>query len=201
MPTWHEIPEKDRLAVITYIKTLSERWKTEKPEPPVPIADPPPASPELVAQGKELFVKAKCWECHGNEGRGDGPKAADLKDDFKFPIRPADFTKGQFKGGSSVVDVYRTMTTGLDGTPMPSFVDSMKDDERWAISYYVLSFSAWADPLTGQKLKLSPEAKAALNSPDVRANHPRLAYDPEKAATAVAQTTGKRRVYYPGIPE
>ncbi|MBI3028516.1 MAG: cytochrome c [Candidatus Rokubacteria bacterium] len=201
MPTWHEIPEKDRLAVITYIKTFSERWKTERPEPPVPIADPPPATPELLARGKDLFVQAKCWECHGNEGRGDGPKAADLKDDFKFPIHPADFTKGQFKGGSSIVDVYRTMTTGLDGTPMPSFVDSMKDDERWAISYYVLSFSSWGDPLTGQKLRLSPEAKAALNSPDVRANHPRLAYDPEKASTAVAQTTGKRRVYHPGIPE
>ncbi len=201
MPTWHEIPEKDRLAVITYIKTLSERWKAEKPEPPVPISDPPPATPELLARGKELFVKAKCWECHGNEGRGDGPSADQLKDDSKFPIRPADFTKGQFKGGSSVVDVYRTMTTGLDGTPMPSFADSMKDDERWAISYYVLSFSAWADPLTGQKLKLSPEAKAALNLPDVRASSPRLAYDPEKLSTAVAQTNRKRQVYYLGIPE
>src|SRR5205814_10627966 len=32
MPTWHEIPDKDRFAVITYIKTLSPRWKEEKPE-------------------------------------------------------------------------------------------------------------------------------------------------------------------------
>ena len=46
------------------------------------------------------------------------------------------------------------MTTGLDGTPMPSFADSMTEDERWAISYYVLSFSAFNDPLTGEKLKL-----------------------------------------------
>jgi cytochrome c oxidase cbb3-type subunit 2 len=93
------------------------------------------------------------------------------------------------------------MTTGLDGTPMPSFIDSMKDDERWAISYYVLSFSAWADPLTGEKLKLSPEAKAALNSPEVGATSPRLAWDPEKTSGALAQRNDKRRIYYPGIAE
>ncbi len=192
MPTWHEIPDKDRLAVLTFIKTFSERWKAEKPELPVAIPDPPPATLELVARGKELYKVAKCWQCHGDGGKGDGPSADSLKDDFGFPIRPADFTKGQFKGGSNVADIYRTMTAGLDGTPMPSFVDSMKDDERWAISYYVLSFSAWGDPLTGQKIELPPEAKAALNSPDVRANHPRAALDPEKASTAVVRADGKR---------
>src|SRR5437762_2415088 len=121
MPTWHELPDKDRLAVITYIKTLSQRWKDEKPEPPVVRPTPPPATPALLARGKELYVKAKCWECHGDTGRGDGPSSDQLKDDLKFPMRPAGFTKGQFKGGSDVTDIYRTMTLGLDGTPMPSF--------------------------------------------------------------------------------
>ncbi|PYM49658.1 MAG: cytochrome-c oxidase, partial [Candidatus Rokuibacteriota bacterium] len=201
MPTWHELPDKDRFAVITYIKTLSPRWKEEKPEPPVVLPPPPPATPELLARGKELYVKAKCWECHGDTGQGDGPSADQLKDDLKFPIRPADFTKGQFKGGSHVDDIYRTMTLGLDGTPMPSFADSMSNEERWAISYFVLSFSAWADPLTGQKLRLSPETKASLNSPDVRANHPRLALDPERES-GVARVDGRKsRVYYPGIRE
>jgi len=202
MPTWHEVPDKARLAVITYIKTFSRRWKEEKPEPPVVLPTPPPATSELLARGKQLYVKAKCWECHGDTGRGDGPSADQLKDDLKFPIRPADFTKGQFKGGSDVTDIYRTMTLGLDGTPMPSFADSMNEAERWAISYFVLSFSAWADPLTGQKLQLSPEAKASLNSPDVRADHPRLALDPERESAGRARANGRRpRVYYPGIRE
>src|SRR5439155_19685571 len=74
--------------------------------------------------------------------------------------------------------------------------------ERWAISYFVLSFSAWADPLTGEKLKLSPQTKAALDSPDVRADHPRLALDPEREAAGVARVNGKKpRVYYPGVRE
>src|SRR5206468_8017890 len=149
--------------------------------------EPPKATTEIVARGKDLYQKAKCSQCHGEEGKGDGESAADLTDDLKFPIRPADFTRGQLKGGSTVRDVFRTMTLGLDGTPMPSFADSMSDEERWAISYFVLSFSAWADPLTGQKLKLSPTAKAALNSADVRAQHPRLAFDPERESAGLAR--------------
>ena len=202
MPTWHELPDKTRLALISYIKTFSTRWKEEKPEPPLVLPPPPAATPALLARGKDLYVKAKCWECHGDTGKGDGPSANQLKDDLKLPIRPADFTKGQFKGGSHVADIYRTMTLGLDGTPMPSFADSMNDAERWAISYFVLSFSAWADPLTGEKLKLSPQTKAALDSPDVRADHPRLALDPEREAAGVARVNGKKpRVYYPGVRE
>jgi cytochrome c oxidase cbb3-type subunit I/II len=201
MPTWHEIPEKDRLGVIQYIKTFSERWKDEKPGPALVIPDPPRATPELLEQGAALFDKAKCWQCHGREGRGDGPSAEELTDDLGFAIRPTDFPKGQFKGGSHVADIYRTMTLGLDTTPMPSFADSMTDAERWAISYYVLSLSAWSDPLTGEKLKLSANVREALNSPEVPAHHPRHAYDPQRGTTALAQANGRRRMYYPGIAE
>lgn len=179
MPTWHELPEKDRIAVISYVKTFSPRWKEEKPEPPIPIGEPPRATPELLAQGKTLYAKAKCFQCHGDGGKGDGPSAGELKDDWGFRIRPADFTRGQFKGGSDVRDVFRTMTTGLDGTPMPSFTDSMSEAERWAISYHVLSFSAFNDPLTGRKLALDTATRARLNDSNGEAYaSSRLALDP-----------------------
>jgi cytochrome c oxidase cbb3-type subunit 2 len=197
MPTWHELPDKERLAVVAFIKNFSTRFKDEMPEPPLAIGDPPKATPELIARGKELYVKAKCFQCHGDGGKGDGPSADELKDLAGFPIPPADFTRGQFKGGSSVRDVYRTMALGLDGTPMPSFADSMNEQERWAISYYVLSLSAWMDPLTGKRLELPPGARAALNSREVAADHPRLAVDPVEP-TRTAQP-GRR--LYPGIRE
>ena len=179
MPTWHELPEKDRIVVISYVKTFSPRWKEEKPEPPIPIGEPPRATPELLEQGKALYAKAKCFQCHGDGGKGDGPSAGELKDDWGFRVRPADFTRGQFKGGSDVRDVFRAMTAGLDGTPMPSFTDSMSEAERWAISYYVLSFSAFNDPLTGQKLALDTATRARLNDSngEVYASS-RLALDP-----------------------
>jgi cytochrome c oxidase cbb3-type subunit 2 len=182
MPTWHEVPEKDRIAVIAYVKTFSSRWKEEKPEPPVAIGDPPTPTPELLARGGALYAQAKCAQCHGEGGKGDGPSADELLDDLKFPIRPTDFTRGQFKGGGDVRDIYRTMTTGLDGTPMPSFADSMKDDERWAISYYVLSFSAFSDALTGTKLRLDPATRARLtDAAGALFRSPRLALDPTAA--------------------
>ena len=178
MPTWHELPDKERLAVVTFIKTFSKRWKDEKPEPALVIGEPPKATPELIARGKELYGKAKCFQCHGDGGKGDGVSAAELKDDFGFPIRPADFTRGQFKGGSGVRDIFRTMTLGLDGAPMPSFADSMSEEERWAISYYVLSLSAWIDPHTGKRLEVPAGPRASLNSSAVDAGHPSLAVDP-----------------------
>jgi cytochrome c oxidase cbb3-type subunit I/II len=194
MPTWHELPDKDRLAVVAFIKTFSKRWKEEKPEPPL-VATAPAARAELIARGRDLYTTAKCWECHGEHGRGDGPSSAQLKDDLDRPIRPTDFTRGQLKGGAHVSDVFRTMTNGLDGSPMPSFADTMSDEERWAISYYVLSLSAWADPLTGEKLPLPRAAREALNSAAVSADHPSRAWAPPGEAV-----TAKRR-YYPGISD
>ncbi len=58
-------------------------------------------------------------------GRGDGPSASALLDDWEVPIRPFDFTTGNFKFGDSPADVYRTFNTGLNGTPMPSYYDSI----------------------------------------------------------------------------
>jgi len=197
MPTWHELSDKERMAVAGYIKTFSKRFKEETPEPPLLIGDPPKATPELVARGKDLYVKAKCFQCHGPGGKGDGPSADEMKDLAGFPIRPADFTRGQFKGGSSVRDIFRTMSLGLDGTPMPSFADSMTDPERWAISYYVLSLSAWMDPLTGNRLEVPAATRALLNGREVEADHPRLAVDP----VAPARTAQPGRRLYPGIRE
>ena len=40
----------------------------------------------------------------------------------------ADLTTGQFKSGPGVDDIFRTMTTGLVGTPMPSYGRSLAED-------------------------------------------------------------------------
>ena len=198
MPTWHELPEKDRISVVSYIKTFSKRWAEEKPDPPIPIGDPPKATPQLLAQGRELYARAKCFQCHGPDGKGDGPSADELTDDWGFGIRPTDFTRGQFKGGAEVQDVFRTMTTGLDGTPMPSFADSMSEAERWAISYYVLSLSAFNDPLTGEKLQLDRAIRTQLNDAGGgRYRSSRLALDP----SAPAENEPKALVrFHRGLP-
>jgi len=195
MPAWYELPLTDRLAVIQYIKyeLAVDRSDPAKPyayfaeEPPAAplyIGPPPTPSPDLINHGKDVWQNAKCWECHGNLGKGDGEKAAGLKDDFGFPVRPADLTSGQFKSGPAVQDIFRTMSTGLSGTPMPSYRDSLSEQDRWALAYYVVSLSAFKDPLTGEGLSVSAADRRALNDPRLEASSPDSAYTPPADARA-----------------
>lgn len=188
MPTWHMLPEKDRLAVIQYIKyeLAVDRvtdpdnpyffFAEEPPKAPLFIGVPPGPTPEMLRKGAEVWQQINCWVCHGQEGHGDGEAAAGLSDDFGFPIRPADLTTGQFKSGADVKDIFRTVTTGLSGTPMPSFGDTVSEADRWALSYYVLSLSAYKDPLSGAPLSVSDGQRAVLNDPATRAQTSRDAY-------------------------
>jgi cytochrome c oxidase cbb3-type subunit I/II len=209
MPAWYDLPLNDRLAVIQYIKYVlavdrSDPAKPyayfteEPPGPPLYIGKPPAPSQQILDRGKEVWEQAKCWECHGKTGKGDGEKAPGLKDDLGFPSVPADLTSGQFKSGPAVEDIYRTMTTGLIGTPMPSSRDALPDEDRWALSYYILALSAYKDPLTKQPLAIADTDRAALNDVNLKADTPENAYVPgqgsqQKAAVlgAAAQTTTK----------
>ena len=142
MPAFKFLPERDRWAVIAYIKTLSQRWEEEEEwqEDPITIAEPPLPDPATLLAGKDVYARMQCAECHGPVGKGDGPSAPGLEDDSGLPIVPRDFTDAaQFVGDSSPKGVYQTFTTGLDGTPMPSFADFLDEDQRWQLVWYVTS--------------------------------------------------------------
>jgi len=202
MPAWYELPLTDRLAVIQYIKyeLAVDRsdpdqpyafFTEEPPGPPLYIGKPPAASQQILDRGKEVWQIAKCWECHGQGGKGDGEKAAGLKDDLGFGVVPADLTSGQFKSGAAVEDIFRTMTTGLSGTPMPSYRDSLPEEDRWALSYYVLALSAYKDPLTLQPLTISDTDRAALNDLTLEAVSPDKAYVPGGGPAQKASELGE----------
>jgi len=187
MPSFHMLSNKDRMAAIQYIKyelsvdrsdpdNLYAYFAEERPEQPFYLGHPPDASPDIVAQGKEAWQNAKCWECHGDTGKGDGEKADEMEDDFGFWIPPANLTKGLFKSGAGVKDIYRTITTGINGTPMPSYADSISEEERWALSYYVLTLSSFKDPLTGEPLRIADTDRQALNDPGLSAPESSMAY-------------------------
>ena len=142
MPAFKFLPERDRWAVIAYIKTLSPRWEEEAEwqEEPITVAEPPLPDEAMLAAGKGVYERMQCAECHGPLGKGDGPSAPGLEDDSGLPIVPRDFTDAaQFVGDSSPRGVYQTFTTGLDGTPMPSFADFLDEDQRWQLVWYVTS--------------------------------------------------------------
>jgi len=147
MPSWGTLPETDRWDLVAFVESLSPRFTEEKVGPQVKIPKPPPPSQALLNLGKEYYKEAGCFDCHGTTGRGDGPAAGTLKDDWGYPIVPYDFTiPGRMKGGSKVQDIYRTLTAGIGGTPMPSYADSLGERERWALGYYVLSLAGKPAP-------------------------------------------------------
>jgi len=48
-------------------------------------------------------------------------------------IRPADLTAPHHKSGDSPRDLYRTVATGLNGTPMAGFAGQLREEEIWEL--------------------------------------------------------------------
>ncbi len=144
MPSHKDIPLEEREAVKEHIKTFSERWKEKEYEEEHCDESIEAKKPEWVGtlasieKGKKQYERMKCGECHGDKGKGDGPKSVELKDDKGNKILPFDFTTGVLKRGSSPENVYITFTTGLDGAAMPSYEDSLKEEDRWHLVSYTL---------------------------------------------------------------
>ena len=89
-----------------------------------------------AAKGKEKFVQL-CASCHGPEGKGDGPAAAALINIWKNPLTTADLNEAHHKSGDKPTDLYRTIATGLDGTPMTAFSATLKPEEIWSLVAYI----------------------------------------------------------------
>jgi cytochrome c len=148
MPAWPDLTDQDVSDLAYFIKTFNADFSNpEIARPPLELPSAPDATNESIELGKKLYVEIGCVKCHGMVGRGDGPSAPTLKDEAGYPIRAADLTHSwTFRAGSSREDIFRTMTTGLNGTPMPSFVDSLPPEQRWAITDYIASLSETGDP-------------------------------------------------------
>ncbi len=141
MPAWPNLPDAEVAGLIQYVKSFypgfTDPAQTAKP---IALPKPPASSKESIEKGKGLYASLGCVRCHGEAGRGEGPSAPTLKDDLGHPIRAADLTyRWTFRGGPRREDIFRTFSTGVNGTPMPSFFDSVSEPDRWALTDYVYS--------------------------------------------------------------
>ncbi len=148
MPPWPDLSDGEVSDLAYFLTTFSAEFSNpERVPPPMELPSAPSSTNESIELGKKLYVDTGCVKCHGNLGRGDGPSAPTLTDDLGQPIRAADLTQSwTFRGGSSREAIFRTMTTGFNGTPMPSFVDSLSTEQRWAITDYIASLSGSNGP-------------------------------------------------------
>jgi mono/diheme cytochrome c family protein len=142
MVPWPTLSESDRWALVTYLKGFSSRFAAEGPAVPVTVTAAPPPSSALIRLGRKLYIEVGCQECHGMQGRGDGPSASKLSDSRGRSFRPTDFVVGPLKRGSSMRDTYLTLRTGLNGTPMLSAANALTPEQTWALAAYIQSLAS-----------------------------------------------------------
>lgn len=138
-------------AVVDYIKSFSDWFADPELQNPETITIPTPPPYDLEAAqttGRQVYEETGCARCHGEHGRGDGNSAPTLVDDWGNHIKVADLTKPwTFRGGGTRKDIYRSMSTGFNGTPMPGFHNNLaatpeeSQQRMWAIVDYMLSLS------------------------------------------------------------
>jgi DMSO reductase family type II enzyme heme b subunit len=181
MPAFNYLSETQRREVVQYVKHLTastndagqrvnrfeEAQRTGSVPKPTEVPPEPPVIVESLALGKEMYQKMQCFNCHGENGAGDGPQVPGLKDSFGLPARPRDFNTGWFRGGHDGRDLYLRIFNGLAGTPMvPYGAEAMSPAQRWALVHYVLSLRrsdvAVNDLLTPEEGILRASSAAAL---------------------------------------
>ena len=138
MPPWAVLGDYDLRGVAEYIKTFSPKWKEEAPGQPIAIPPAPPDDEASRKRGAVVWSNMQCAKCHGAKGKGDGLSVPTLLDDWGHHITPFDFTSSDTrKCGNTDTDLYKTFMTGVNGTPMPSFADSLKPEEAWDLVHFL----------------------------------------------------------------
>jgi mono/diheme cytochrome c family protein len=125
-------------------QAVLDRWKLADESEVKPDIEMPSITAESIAAGAAIFQKRECFKCHGKDGRGGLAGGIEVGNDAWGQKDPAaDLTSGMLHGGQSPLDVYRRISAGINGTPMPAFKDSFakEPEAMWQLAHYVLSMA------------------------------------------------------------
>lgn len=134
--------ELDPEYVPEFVEDVVNRWRSAQASLTQPLTPEPVFTMEHVALGREAFLSKGCSKCHGEDGRGHTRDNIG-RDAWGFPTRAADLTSGMLRGGQEPVDIYRRITNGINGTPMPGFRSALESEPEtiWNLVSYVLHVS------------------------------------------------------------
>ncbi|MDA9865140.1 c-type cytochrome [bacterium] len=132
MPAFGSFTSSEKIALAEVVRQFAE---IEAYGDPLVI----PPKPERVSldNGGALYFSLGCDACHGKTGAGDGDLSADLEDENFDPIRPANFTIGKLKGGTDATDIWLRVYGGVNGTPMPSYGQTVSPEELWELALLI----------------------------------------------------------------
>ena len=117
MPAWRDLAPSDLSAVAGVVLG----FHVAQPEPAIP--------PAVLALGERIY-SARCAQCHGMTGAGDG-SAAD-----QFSIAPTNFRAQRPTLAASL----RALRNGIDATPMAPWSAQLSEAELSAVGFYVRTF-------------------------------------------------------------
>lgn len=147
-----DLTESERFAVVQYLKTFSPRFANQPLQSPITVSPEPRRSQELVAQGRQLYRDSGCAKCHGERGDDKGISSAGLRDDSGWPLPASDLTWRPLKRGAARRDIYLTIATGLNGTPMPAYATALDGTQIWALVDYLETLVPDAHRLSSREM-------------------------------------------------
>jgi len=117
MPAWRELGVDDLSAVARVVRNF-HRAQSE-PSIPAPV----------LALGQRVYA-ARCAQCHGEKGDGNGWAAG------QFSIGATNFQAQR----PSLAASLRALRNGLEGTPMAPWTNDLSEPELSAVAYFVRGF-------------------------------------------------------------
>jgi mono/diheme cytochrome c family protein/peroxiredoxin len=126
---------------------------------------PDPFAVRSIAAGGKAYAQ-NCIACHGKNGQGDGPLAAEL------PIAPADLTAHLSMHTDG--DLFWFISNGMDDGVMPPFSAALDEAQRWDLINFLKARVAGLDgaamnaEVTADPAPLAPDfaVPAAEGAPD-----------------------------------
>lgn len=130
--------------------SLSEAEEGHMMQPRVPfdklaearsLTSPLANSAEVVGQGKALYHgKGTCFNCHGTDGSGNGPGAAQLNPS------PRNFQHPGFWRHRTEGELFWVIKHGSPGTAMAGFGQVLSDEDIWSLIQYERTFAGEHGP-------------------------------------------------------
>ena len=165
MPPWqYLLPDDDRWALVDYVKTFDRRFAEARNRHLTRMPLPAAVTSSSTSRGKDVYAKMQCAKCHGDDGRGVGPSSSSMVDAKNRHVNARDFTQpGSFRAGWTEREVLRTLETGMNGVPMPSYSQTMTSQDEYDLIAYVLSLSKHG---SGDQKRQASKSMAGVGKPD-----------------------------------
>jgi mono/diheme cytochrome c family protein len=175
MPKFNLLADREKKAIIAYIKTFYPDWTEDPAGAPVSAGQNPFTEDraEGIEAGRAAYYGlAKCWSCHpAYESRAniaklyeeEGEEAPELRanlfesevrdSNWGAAIKAPDFLEDRIKTGFEVESIARVVAAGVGGTAMPTWAGSLEPEQIWGLAYYVNDIALRRGTPEGREMK------------------------------------------------